>query len=140
MKGFKCQRKRRIHFGPGMIAATAGLFLALASCGGDRLARKGEVTGHPVPLVQKEASWRGGLLGGALGAPFTGTFITAAAKAAEEAARENKPTAYVSTEGYQRVEAYPKTDKSSEGCRGVRVLFYQEGLKVGEETKSVCPP
>lgn len=120
------------------LGVAACLFLTF--CGGERTARKA-VGEEPAPLlVQKENSWRGGLIGGVLGSPFSGTILMAADKAVRQAAKENHPTAYISSDGFQRVEAFPQGQRTSGDCREIRVVLFQEGRKIKEEKKTLCPP
>lgn len=90
-------------------------------------------------LIDKDNSWRGAVIGGALGAVLGGGVTEIATRASREAARENRPVAYESTDKFQRVEAHPIGQGSRSGCRIVREQIYQDGKLVRDENREVCP-
>ncbi len=89
-------------------------------------------------LIDKNNRWRGALIGGALGAVLGGTLTEIRSRAAREAAAENRPVAYQSEDGFQRVEAAPYGAPSSRGCRQVQERVYQNGQLVQDTLREVC--
>jgi YMGG-like Gly-zipper len=90
-------------------------------------------------LIDKDNAWRGAAIGSALGGVLGGGVMEIATRAAREAARENRPVAYQSNDGFQRVEAQPTGQGSSPGCRLVREQIYQDGKLARDEMIEVCP-
>ncbi|MBI3456214.1 MAG: glycine zipper 2TM domain-containing protein [Candidatus Rokubacteria bacterium] len=88
-------------------------------------------------LIDKNNRWRGAVIGGALGAVLGGTLTEISTRAAREAAAENRPVAYQSADGWQRVEAYPQ-GIGPNGCRQVKEQVYQNGQLVREQMREVC--
>jgi surface antigen len=90
-------------------------------------------------LIDKDNAWRGAAIGAALGGVLGGGVTEISTRAAREAARENRPVAYQSNDGFQRVEAHPLGQGSGTGCRLVREQIYQDGKLVRDERIEVCP-
>lgn len=90
-------------------------------------------------LIDKDNAWRGAAIGAALGGVLGGGVTEISTRAAREAARENRPVAYQSNDGFQRVEAHPLGQGSGAGCRLVREQIYQDGKLVRDERIEVCP-
>src|SRR5271157_3258413 len=67
-------------------------------------------------LVEKANTWRGGAIGAALGSPTEGKVMEMSVRALQEAAQEGKPVAYLSLDGFQRVEAYPVGKGTTPNC------------------------
>ncbi len=91
-------------------------------------------------LIDEKKRWRGAVIGGALGALLGGTITEISARAAREAAMQNRPVVYESTDHFQKVEAVP-VETYSRGqtkCHKVRVKKWQGGRLVQEEVKEVC--
>jgi len=88
-------------------------------------------------LIDKNNRWRGAVIGGALGAIFGGTVTEISARASREAAQQNRPVSYQTTDGFQRVEAEPVGTGAS-GCRQVRERIYQEGRLIRDEVREIC--
>ena len=116
-----------------------GLIFLFAACGSENAYQKGAGRADLGDLVDKVYTWRGGAIGAGLGNPLEGSIWEIATRAAGEAAREGRPTAYLSTDGFQRVEAYPLEKRSKTNCRQVREQIYQEEKLYLDETKEVCP-
>ncbi len=87
-------------------------------------------------ILDKENRWRGGVIGGALGAIFGGAMSDIAVRASTEAARENRTVVYESNDGFRRVEATPETVKNN--CTIVREKTYSDGELVSDTTREVC--
>jgi MFS family permease len=139
-------RGRRIVGVGALVALTAGL---LASCtvapqpvvttprtyqGAGAGAAVGAGAGA---LIDKNNRWRGAVLGAALGAVLGGTLTEVSTRASREAALQDRPVAYQSTDGWQRVEAYPQ-GRASSGCRQVQERVYQDGQLVREQLREIC--
>ena len=90
-------------------------------------------------LLDKDNAWRGAAIGSALGGVLGGGVMEISTRAAREAARENRPVAYQSNDGFQRVEAQPTGQGSRPGCRLVREQIYQDGKLARDEMLEVCP-
>lgn len=88
-------------------------------------------------LIDKQNRWRGAVIGAALGAVLGGTLTEVSARASREAAYQNQPVSYQSTDGWQRVEAHPQ-GTTSIGCRQVQERVYQNGQLVREQLREIC--
>jgi hypothetical protein len=88
-------------------------------------------------LIDKDNRWRGAALGAALGGVLGGTLTEISSRAARESVAANQPVTYQSTDGWQRVEALPRTASGS-GCRQVRERVYQDDRLVREQIREVC--
>jgi hypothetical protein len=88
-------------------------------------------------LVDKDNRWRGAARGAALGGVLGGTVTEISSRAARESVAANQPITYQSTDGWQRVEAAPRT-ASAGGCRQVRERVYQDDRLVREQIREVC--
>jgi hypothetical protein len=99
--------------------------------------KKSSGTAEPA-LIDKNSSWRGAVIGGALGETVEGSVTEISTRAAREAAKGNKPVAYQSNDGFQRVEAHPTEEGSTPKCRKIREQIYQEGKLVRDEVREVC--
>jgi hypothetical protein len=82
------------------------------------------------------SGWKGGIIGGVLGVVAGATITHIATRASHEAARHQKPVAYSSEDGAQRVEAYPVASRGK--CRTVVQKFYENGQMVRETQEEVC--
>jgi len=89
-------------------------------------------------LIDRDNGWRGGVIGGALGAALGGGVTEISTRASREAVREEKPVAYQSTDGFQRVEAYPLGKSSKPNCRLVREQIFQDSKMVRDEVREIC--
>ncbi|QWK19000.1 MAG: glycine zipper 2TM domain-containing protein [Hydrogenobacter thermophilus] len=88
-------------------------------------------------LIDKENRWRGAVIGGVLGAIIGGTITEISARAAREAAINNRPVEYRSEDGRERVYAEPIASRGR--CKIVKTNYYQDGKLVKVEEKEVCP-
>ena len=121
-----------------LLSAMVSLFL-ISACSTGKTYRKGPVKNFPDSLVEMTNTWRGGAIGASLGNPIEGKKINEiSAQASREAAREGKPVAYLSLDGFQRVETYPVGKGQSTQCRLVREQIFQEGKLIRDEVKEVC--
>jgi hypothetical protein len=111
----------------------------ISSCTTGKTYQKGPVQNFPDSLVEKTSTWRGGAIGASLSSPIEGKNINEiSAQASREAAREGKPVAYLSLDGFQRVEAYPVGKGQASECRLVREQIFQEGKLIRDEVKEFC--
>ncbi len=88
-------------------------------------------------LIDKGNRWRGVVIGGVLGAVIGGTITEISARAAREAAMNNRPVEYRSEDGRERVYAEPIASRGN--CKIVKTNYYQDGKLVKVEEKEVCP-
>jgi hypothetical protein len=88
-------------------------------------------------LIDKGNRWRGAVIGGVLGAIIGGTITEISARAAREAAINNRPVEYRSEDGRERVYAEPIASRGR--CKIVKTNYYQDGKLVKVEEKEVCP-
>ncbi len=110
----------------------------ISACSSGKTYQKGPVQTFPETLVEKTNTWRGGAIGASLGGPLEGKIKEISAQASQEAAREGKPVAYLSLDGFQRVETFPVGKGKSTPCRLVREKIFQEGKLIQDEIKEVC--
>jgi hypothetical protein len=89
-------------------------------------------------LVEKANTWRGGAIGASLCNPIEGKIKEISHQASREAAQEGSPVAYLSLDGFQRVETYPVGKGESKNCRLVREKIFQEGKLIRDEIKEIC--
>ena len=124
-----------IFFGMALICSSS-LFLA---CGSENAYQKGAGGAALGDLIDKVTTWRGGAIGAGLGKPLEGRIWEITIRTSQEAVREGRPTAYLSMDGFQRVEAYPLEKGAKPNCRRVREQIYQDEKLFQDETKEVCP-
>jgi hypothetical protein len=114
------------------------IFLIL-SCSTGKTYHKGPVKNFPDPLIEKTNTWQGGAIGASLGSPLGGKKISEISdQASREAARDGRPVAYLSLDGFQRVETFPVGKGQSNKCRLVREQIFQEGKLIRDEVKEFC--
>ena len=117
----------------------AAPLLLLTACGTSKEAMKSAVDPKAVPINEDGKTWRGGVMGGAWGPPLEGKVTGIAVRARKEALRENLPVAYISLDGFQRVEVYPQGNERPGKCREVKEQIFQDGKPIREEIKEECP-
>jgi hypothetical protein len=121
-----------------LLLITVFLLTLFTSCSKAKVYKVGPVGINVAPLAEKANTWRGGSIGAALGSPMEGKVLEISIRASKEAAQEGKPVAYLSLDGFQRVEVYPVGKGSGPNCRLVREQIFQEGKLVRDEVKEVC--
>jgi hypothetical protein len=122
-----------------LFPAALALFF-IGSCSTEKTYQKDSEKPFLVFLVEKTNTWRGGVIGASLGQPLEGKKINEISdQALREAAQEGKPVAYLSLDGFQRVETYPVGKVKSAKCRLVRVEIFQQGKLIRDELKEFCP-
>jgi hypothetical protein len=88
-------------------------------------------------LLDSGNRWRGGIIGGALGAIAGGALTEIGARASREAAASNQPVAYQNQSG-QRVVSQPMGSTRGGNCREVREEYYENGQLVKVRYPVVC--
>ncbi len=119
-------------------ASLVFIFPLFIACASEKVHEMGDGKASLGELIDKTNTWRGGAIGAGLSKPLEGRISKIAARASGEAAREGRPTAYISIDGFQRVEAYPLEKGSKPNCRQVREQIYQNEKLLQDETKEVC--
>ena len=120
------------------LVSTIVSLMLFSTCSTEKAYQVGPVGTFEDSLVEKANTWRGGAIGAALGSPTQGKVTEISGRALREAAQEEKPVAYLSLDGSQRVEAYPLGKSGSSKCRLVREQIFQEGKLIRHEIKEVC--
>ncbi|BCX80746.1 hypothetical protein MIT9_P0322 [Methylomarinovum caldicuralii] len=121
-----------------------GSFLMLTgACTTNPYTYQGGTTGAAIgaaagALIDKHNRWRGAVIGGALGSALGALTTEIAARAAREAAMSNRPVAYQSTDGWQRVEAQPLGYDAKTRCHKVHERIWQGGRLVKDRIREVC--
>jgi len=118
------------------LIVSLGLFPA---CSTENAYQVGPVKHSIDPLDQKERTWRGGAIGAALSSPIKGKLIEISLRASMESARQGRPIAYLSLDGFQRVEAFPVEKGETPNCPLIREQVFQGGKLIQDEIKEVCP-
>ena len=122
-----------------LLWSAAVLIWGMSGCSTGKTYSIGPVQTFPDPLIEKNNTWRGGAIGASLGNPLEGKVKEISDKASQEAAREGKPVAYLSLDGFQRVEIFSLGKRGSGKCHFVREKIFQEGKLVHHEIKETCP-
>jgi len=113
-------------------------FIGCAGLNGDRSAEAPGVTLDTGKLLDQERSWRGMALCGAFSAPVKGKVAEIGRRAAEEAVRKKMPMVYLTTDGWQRLEAQVLEGNRTDRCTLIRERVYQDGTLAREEIKKFC--
>jgi hypothetical protein len=122
----------------GYLLSAMVFLLFISGCSTEKKYQKGPVKTFPDVLVEKVNTWRGGAIGDSLGSPIEAKVNEISVRASREAAREGRPVAYLSLDGFQRVETYPVGKGGSTNCRLVREQIFQEGKLIRDEIKEFC--
>jgi hypothetical protein len=120
-----------------LLSTMTSLWL-ISACSAGKTYQKGPLQTFPDTLIEKTNTWRGGVIGASLGSPLEGKIEEISAQASQEAAREGKPVAYLSLDGFQRVETFPVGKGGSTKCRLVREKMFQDGKQIRDEIKEIC--
>lgn len=121
-----------------LLLSTMASLWFISACSTGKTYQKGPLQTFPDTLIEKTNTWRGGAIGGSLGNPLEGKIKEISAQASQEAAREGKPVAYLSLDGFQRVETFPVGKGGSNKCPLVREKIFQDGKLIRDEIKEVC--
>jgi hypothetical protein len=127
----------RFHFFYFLLL-TAPLLL-LTACSSGKETQKSVLEPQALPLLEEGKTWRGGAIGGTLGQAVEGKRTAIAARARKEALRDNVPIVYISLDGLQRVEVYPRGNTKQGKCREVMEQIFKDGKQIQEEIKEECP-
>ncbi len=100
----------------------------------------GSVAGAGIgALIDHHNRWRGAAIGAAIGALVGGTMTEISARAAREAALENRPVVYKSEDGRTVVESTPLPEgNASTHCHKVRTRVWKDGTLVKDTVREVC--
>jgi len=132
---------RKIALGMMVLAA-----LSLAACATSDRTYQGAGAGAALgglagALLDSGNRWRGGVIGAAIGAAAVGSAVELSSRASREAAVQNQPVVYTTSEGSAangKIVAEP-IGTYQDGCKEVRTQVFEDGRLVKEEVKRVCP-
>ncbi len=123
------------------LLSAAALLATLAGCAASpttqQAAAVGAATGATAgALIDSENRWRGGVIGGALGAVFSAGLAEISQRASRQAVQAQKPVAYTNQAGTRRVEVIPAGRRGK--CHWVTERYYQDGQLVKQVDRQVC--
>jgi len=100
----------------------------------------GSVAGAGIgALIDSHNRWRGAAIGAAIGALVGGTLTEISARAAREAALEDRTVVYKSEDGRTVVESTPlPQENASTHCHKVRTRVWRDGTLVKDTVREVC--
>jgi phage tail tape-measure protein len=98
----------------------------------------GVIGGIAGALLDRKNPWRGGVVGAVLGGIAGATLTDISARASQEAAQQNKPVEYRTTDGRGEVQAYPLEYNAQTKCHKVQERVYQDGKLIKDEIKEIC--
>lgn len=98
----------------------------------------GAVGGVAGALLDRKNPWRGGIIGAVLGAIAGATITDISAQAAREAAQNNRPVEYRTSDGRGVYQAYPLDYDEKTKCHKVQEKVYEDGKLVKDHVKEVC--
>ncbi|RJQ47425.1 MAG: glycine zipper 2TM domain-containing protein [Nitrospiraceae bacterium] len=98
----------------------------------------GAVGGAAGVLLDKKNRWRGGVIGAVLGAIAGASLTEVSMQASQEAARQNRPVEYRTTDGRGQVQAYPLDYNAETKCHKVQERVWEDGKLIKDEIKEVC--
>lgn len=120
-----------------VLSLLAGLAGCAASPTTQQAATVGAATGATAgALIDSENRWRGGVIGGALGAVFSAGLAEISQRASHQAAQTQKPVAYTNQAGTRRVEAIPAGRRGN--CHWITERYYKNGQLVKQVDRQVC--
>ncbi len=89
-------------------------------------------------LLDRHNPWRGGIIGGALGALAGATFVELSARASREAYLAQRPVEYRTEDGRGVYRADPMGYDVSTKCSKVHERAWEDGRLVKDQIKEVC--
>ena len=89
-------------------------------------------------LIDSSNPWRGGVIGGAIGAVVGGTLTEIAAKGSQEAATSNQNVQYTTEQGRVVYRADPVSYDPATKCHVVRERIWEDGVVVWDDMRQVC--
>jgi len=98
----------------------------------------GVVGGVAGALLNHKNPWQGGVWGAALGAIAGATLADISLRASQEAAMQNKPVEYRTTDGRGVYQAYPLGVDENTKCHKVQERVWEDGRLVKDQIKEIC--
>ena len=98
----------------------------------------GLVGGVAGALLNSRNPWQGGVWGAVLGAIAGATLTDISMRASQEAAQQNKPVEYRTTDGRGVYQAYPLDYNTQTKCHKVQEKVWEDGRLVKDQMKEVC--
>jgi outer membrane lipoprotein SlyB len=89
-------------------------------------------------LLDHKNPWRGGVIGGALGAVAGATITDISMRASREAAISGRPVEYKTEDGRGVYRAEPMDYNEQTKCRKVQERVWEDGRLVKDTIKEVC--
>jgi outer membrane lipoprotein SlyB len=89
-------------------------------------------------LLDHKNPWRGGIIGGALGAVAGATITDISMRASREAAATEKPVEYRTEDGRGVYRAEPLEYNEQTKCRKIQERVWEDGKLVKDNIKEVC--
>ena len=99
----------------------------------------GTVTGGgKISLLDNGRSWKGGVIGGAIGAVARATLADISLRASQEVLKNGKPVRYRTDDGCGAYRADPLSYNERTKCRKIRERVWENGTLIKDETREVC--
>ncbi len=89
-------------------------------------------------LLDRHNPWRGGIIGGAIGALAGGTFVELSARASRESAMSGRPVEYRTEDGRGVYRADPMGYDGTTRCSKIHERAWEDGRLVKDQIKEVC--
>ncbi len=89
-------------------------------------------------LLDYHNPWRGGIIGGTLGAVAGATITDISLRASREAALSGEPVEYRTDNGYGVYRAEPLEYDASTKCRKVHERVWEDGRLIKDQIREVC--
>jgi len=89
-------------------------------------------------LLDSKNPWRGGVIGAAVGGVAGATLTDISMRASQEAAQENRPVEYRTTDGTGVYRADPVSYKAQTNCHKVRERVWENDVLVKDQIREVC--
>lgn len=98
----------------------------------------GAVGGITGALLDRKNAWRGGVIGAVLGGILGASLTEVSMQASQEAARQNRPVEYRTTDGRGQIQAYPLEYNAQTKCHKVQERVWEDGRLVKDQIKEIC--
>lgn len=98
----------------------------------------GVIGGIAGALLDKKNPWRGGVVGAVLGGIAGATLTDISTRASQEAAQQNRPVEYRTTDGRGVYQAYPLEYNEQTKCHKVQERVWEDGKLVKDQIKEIC--
>ena len=89
-------------------------------------------------LLDSKNPWRGGVIGAAVGGVAGATLTDISMRASQEAAQENRPVEYRTTDGTGVYRADPVSYNAQTKCHKVRERVWENDELVKDQVREVC--